>query len=491
MIGRLSTVVVAALALLAPSASADPATVVRTDAGAVRGTSADGVRLFQGIPFAAPPVGALRWQDPRPVRRWHGVYDATAPRSQCAQLAPAYGGVTTYEEDCLYLNVATPARRGSHRPVMVWLHGGSNLTGSGSAYDAAKLVARDVVVVTVNYRLGPMGWLGGNYGLADQQAALRWVQRNARAFGGDPRNVTLFGESAGAIDTCAHLTSPSAKRLFHKAIPQSYSCAAPVRTADGAATEKARLATAVGCGDDACLVAVPAKTLLEQYAAIGGSAGPVAGTRLLPRQPADAIASGHVHRVPIMHGNTRDEMRLFVGLTYPAGLTAERYTAVITATYGDRAPEVLARYPAGADPRLALAAVQSDHGTALATCTHLTAYRLFARAGLPVYAYQFADRSAPPLIDLPNYDEGAEHATELTYLWQDLLGELTPAQETLSAAMADYWTSFADSGRPSSGNNPPWPRFHHADDVLGLAPGAVHPVDVAAQSNCTFWSRFP
>ncbi len=483
MFGRL-TAVVAALALLAPPATADPATVVRTDAGAVRGVSADGLRSFHGIPFAAPPVGSLRWQDPRPVRRWPGVLDATAPRSQCAQLAPAYGGVTTYEEDCLYLNVTTPARRGGHRPVLVWLHGGSNLTGSGSAYDAAKLVRQgDVVVVTVNYRLGPLGWLGGNFGLADQQAALRWVRKNAGAFGGDPRNVTLFGESAGAADTCAHLASPSARGLFHKAIPQSYSCAAPARTVAAAAEEKSRLAEAVGCDSTECLRAVPAKTLLEQYAAIGGNAGPVAGTRMLPRQPADAIASGRVNRMPVMHGNTRDEMRLFVGLTYPAGLPAERYAAYVHATYGERAAEVLARYPAGADPRLALAAIQSDHGTALATCTHLTAYRLFAGAGVPVYAYQFADRSAPPLIDLPNFDEGAEHATELTYLWRDLLGTLTPEQESLSTAMVDHWTTFARTGKPAPG----WPRFRHADDVLNLEPGAVRPVDVAARSNCAFW----
>jgi para-nitrobenzyl esterase len=368
---------------------------------------------------------------------------------------------------------------------MVWLHGGSNLTGSGSGYDAAKLVRQgDVVVVTVNYRLGPLGWLGGNFGLADQQAALRWVQRNAKAFGGDPRNVTLFGESAGAVDTCAHIASPSARGLFHKAIPQSYSCAAPVRTVAAAAAEKERLTAAVGCTSAACLRAVPAKALLEQYAAIGGNAGPVAGTRVLPRQPADAIATGHFNRVPVMHGNTRDEMRLFVGLTYPTGLTAAQYEAQVRTTYGDRAAEVLTRYPAGADPRLALAAIQSDHGTALATCTHLTAYRLFARAGVPVYAYQFADRSAPPLIDLPNFDEGAEHATELTYLWQDLLGTLTPEQESLSTTMVAHWTTFANKGRPGG----QWPRFHHAEDVLNLVPGAVRPVDVAAQSNCAFWS---
>jgi len=476
-----------ALGLPAPPAAAD-SPVVRTDAGLVRGVATDGLRQFEGIPFAAPPVGALRWRAPRAVTPWHGVRDATEPGSQCAQLAPAYGGSTTYVEDCLYLNVTAPNRRGQ-RPVLVWLHGGSNLTGAGSGYDASKLAADgDVVVVTVNYRLGVFGWLGdGNHGLLDQQAALRWVQRNARAFGGDPRNVTLFGESAGAADTCAQLASPAAAGLFHKAGPQSYSCTAPARTVPAATAEATRLRQAVGCASDACLRDVPARTLLEQFAAIGGQPGPVAGTPLLPRPPAEALATGRFHHMPILHGNTRDEMRLYVGLAYPTELTAAQYTAIVTAMFPDRAAEVLARYPAGPAPRLALAAIQSDHGTALSACTHLQAYTLLADAGVPVYAYQFADRDAPPLIDLPDFDEGAEHATELTYLWPGLLGTLTPAQEALSDTMVAYWTSFAHKGKPSAPHAPRWPRFHSPDDVLNLAPGEVAPVDIGERSNCAFW----
>jgi para-nitrobenzyl esterase len=488
VLSTLALTPVAAGATSPAAATHDPA-VVRTDAGLVRGTVADGLGRFQGIPFAAPPVGALRWQAPRPVRPWHGVYDATAPRSQCAQLAPAYGGATTYGEDCLYLNVTTPSTRGS-RPVMVWVHGGSNLTGSGAGYDAAKLAGLgDVVVVTVNYRLGVLGWLGtGNHGLLDQQAALRWVRHNARSFGGNPHNVTLFGESAGAANTCANLASPGATRLFHKAIPQSYSCAAPARTTASAAAQAEALMTALGCADLACLRQVPVKTLLERFAAMGHAAGPVAGTRELPEQPSAAIAAGRFHRMPVLHGNTLDEMRLFVGLSHPAELTAAQYTAIVTAMFPDRAAEVLLRYPPGASPRLALAAIQSDHGTALSTCTHLAAYDLFAAAGVPVYAYQFADRGAPPLIDLPGFDEGAEHATELTYLWRDLLGPLTAAQERLSRTMVGYWTSFARTGHPRAQHAPRWPRYRDADDVLNLAPGAVAPVDVAARAHCDFWA---
>lgn len=480
---RPAALAIALTALVVAPATAEQA-VVRTEAGLVRGATADGLQSYLGIPFATPPVGTLRWQPPKPKHPWHGVYEATTPRSQCAQIAPAYGGETTYEEDCLYLNLTTPSTRG-HRPVMVWVHGGSNLTGSGSAYNAAKLAAQgDVVVVTVNYRLGVMGWLGtGNYGLLDQQAALRWVQRNARAFGGDPRNVTLFGESAGAANTCANLASPPAKGLFHKAIPQSFSCTAPARTVASATTQATALTEAVGCADMTCLRGIPAKTLLETFAAQGAAAGPVAGTKELPRQPADAIAQGRFHHMPVMHGNTRDEMRLFVGLTYPTELTPAQYTGIVTAMFPDRAPEVLAKYPPGDSPRVALSAIQSDYGTALSTCTHIEAYDLFEAAGVPVYAYQFADRAAPPLIDLPDFDEGAEHATELTYLWKDLLGPLTPAQEQLSATMVRDWTTFAHKGRPGHS----WPRYHSPADVLNLAPGDVAPVNVAIRSNCAFW----
>jgi para-nitrobenzyl esterase len=494
-------VALAALVLLpvGPAAAA-AGPVVHTDAGPVRGTTVDGLRLFQGIPFAAPPVGDLRWEPPRPVAPWTGVYDATAPRSQCAQLDGVGGTGATFVEDCLYLNVTAPVRRhhGRPLPVMVWVHGGSNLTGAGHVYDASKLVAEgDVVVVTVNYRLGALGWLAhrsfsdgsGNYGLLDQQAALRWVKRNAAAFGGDPGNVTLFGESAGAADTCAQLVSPRAAGLFHKAIPQSYSCAAPVRTREEASASADALAQAVGCASADCLRGVPVKTLLENDSV--GFPGPVLDPELLPVQPLEAIESGRFNRVPMMHGNTLDETRLFTALAFPQEISAETYAAVIAGTFGDRAAEVLARYPASAyaSPRIALATVRSHFGTPLSTCTHLDGYGALAEAGVPVYAYQFADRNAPPLVDFPAYEEGADHATELTFLWPGLLGELDSAQQGLSGTMVRYWTSFAHKGFPVAPRSPRWPRFAEAGEVLSLAPGAITPADVSIPSNCAFWEN--
>lgn len=490
----------------APPGSSDP--VVATDKGLVRGLAHDGYRTFQGIPYAAPPVGERRWRAPAPAARWTGVRPATEPGSQCAQIGPAYGGETTYEEDCLFLNVFAPARLGKRKlPVMVWFHGGGNTTGSSSNYDASKLaVEGDVVVVTANYRLGAIGWLAhqaldgtyesGNYGLLDQQAALRWVQRNAGAFGGDRGNVTVFGESAGSIDTCAQIASPAAAGLFHKAIPQSGSCASPSRTEAGAEAEGQRLATAVGCADAtdvaACLRAAPVKELNEAFAAGGLNAGPVVGDpRVLPRTYSEAIASGRFNRVPVLHGSTLDEMRLYVGLEYPQPITATKYEEVVRSTYGPAADAVLALYPADAydDPRLALAAIRTDSAGGLSTCAHQDAFEELTDAGVKVFAYQFADRGAPPLIDLPGFDEGAEHATELTFLFPGLLGELDAAQTKLSDTMVSYWTSFAHHGRPVAPGAPRWAAFRGSDDVLQLAPGAdgIRTVDTAEASNCSFW----
>ncbi|WP_292648527.1 carboxylesterase family protein [Nocardioides sp.] len=494
-------------AAAAPPDALDP--VVVTDKGAVRGVAHDGFRTFKGIPYAAPPVDRLRWRAPAPAASWTGVRDATEPGSQCAQLAPAYGGESTFDEDCLFLNVFAPNKPGKRKlPVMVWFHGGGNTTGSSTGYDGSKLaVDGDVVVVSVNYRLGAIGWLAhagldgayesGNYGLLDQQAALRWVQRNIAAFGGNRRNVTVFGESAGSIDTCAQIASPAAAGLFHKAIPQSGSCAAGARSDAGAEAEGRRLADAVGCGDAAdvaeCLRATPAKDLVEAFGAEGLNAGPVVGDpRVLPRTYPDAIDSGHFNRMPVMHGSTLDEMRLYVGLEYPRPITVEQYEQIVRSTYGPAADAVLELYPASAfdEPRHALAAIRTDSAGGLSTCAHQDAFAKLEAAGVPVFAYQFADRGAPPLIDMPGYDEGAEHATELTYLFPGLLGELDEPQQELSDTMVAYWTSFAHHGRPVAPRAPRWPAFRDSGDVLQLAPGkaGILTVDTAAASHCAFWA---
>ncbi|MCF6508970.1 carboxylesterase family protein [Blastococcus sp. MG754426] len=512
-----------ALTTAAPAGAApDPAPlVVRTTEGAVEGTSADGYRLFQGIPFAAPPVGDLRFRPPAPVQPWEGVRDATTPGSPCPQEPSASNPVTSLAEDCLYLNVTTPSGLDTQRrdlPVMVWIHGGSWQTGSGDRYDASKLALEgDVVVVTVNYRLGALGFMAqedlsrengdvasGSAGLLDQQAALRWVERNIRAFGGNPGRVTVFGESAGGSAVCAQLTSPGARGLFDRAIAQSYSCTAPYDTLETAEATGARVAEAVGCAtaDDVatCLRATPVQELLDAWP--GGAF--VVGGSALPVQPAEAIAAGNHARVPVMHGNLSDENTLFTPLDPTVsrlaadGFTAADYAAVLAGVFGDDADEVLARYPAAAypSPLRALAAVNSDAGSALSTCEHVDAYDTLARppAPAPVFAYQFRDETADPLVSFPypGYPEDAQHAAELPYLFPDLFGNgLDPEQERLSATMVRYWTNFAAHGNPNGRDVPTWTRYRASKDVQGLdiaSDGGVGPVDVATEANCAFWS---
>jgi para-nitrobenzyl esterase len=488
--------------------------VVYTDQGPVRGVVHGDYRSFQGIPYAAAPVGDLRWRPPQPPQGWREPLDATAPRSQCAQLA-AFGLPESYTEDCLYLNVTTPRRSHSRLPVMVWIHGGGYINGSGAVYGPRKLaVEGDVVVVTINYRLGPLGFLAlpaltaeapgiqsGNYGIEDQQAALRWVQRNAVAFGGDPGNVTIFGESAGSGSVCAHLVSPTAAGLFHRAIAQSYSCATRIATRQDAEAAGATLAARFGCTDPHqaanCLRTKPVAELVRAWP--GGR--PVVGGRELPLQPPDALRSDRFHHVPLMLGNTLDEMRLAVSLQYDATghpVTPAQYEQIVRSTYGSNADQVLQRYPLTnyPSPSIALATVQTDTGTPLSTCEHLTSYRA-ASAGpvsVPVYAYQFVDRTAPPLVDAPNFDEGAEHGVELNFLFPNLFGRpLNAQQQALAASMVKYWTNFAHAGNPNGGDLPRWPQFRSAADVLalGLGPGGVRTADIAKTSNCDFWESLP
>jgi len=494
--------------------------LVRTADGPVQGLVTGGVRTFEGIPYAAPPVGDLRFQPPVPVEPWSEVRDATGfdPQTQCAQLI-RQGNLQTFGEDCLYLNVTTPAgKSGKGLPVMVWIHGGSWVYGTGYNYDASKLATQgDVVVVTINYRLGPLGFLAnpalsaerpaagsGDYALLDQQAALRWVQDNIQAFGGNPRNVTLFGESAGASSVCANLASPTAEGLFQRAIVQSYSCAQPYATLAQGEVRGQQVATAVGCTDPAaaadCLRATSSQKLLEAWRALGGGAFVVGGQHF-PLQPAEAIATDQYNHVKsVMHGNTRDENRLFTPLSYGAGLTAERYVAVVRTLYGTNADAVLAKYPLSAypSPIVALSTIASDRGSALSTCDHVKGADLLTDPPRPTktFAYQFRDRTSSPLIPLIPAalgGNGAAHASELPYLFPGLFGTpLNAEQEALSDTMVAYWTSFAKTGNPdTSKQTPDWDRYRQGSGVVqGLdiaSAGGVGPVDVARESNCDFW----
>src|SRR6516225_1709897 len=337
----------AAVALAASAATGDEhhrGPVVETSDGRVRGISSGGVDRFLGIPYAAPPVGDLRWRPPQPHGRWRGVRDATSFANHCPQVASPFG-LPSVTEDCLYLNVFRPARHGEddgeadegghegrerRHPVMVWIHGGALLVGESDDYDPVRLVQRGVVVVTINYRLGVLGFLAhpalteespehasGNYGLMDQQAALRWVRRNIRAFGGDPDNVTIFGESAGGLSVHSQLASPLAAGLFHKAIVESgaYSLVPPSLSAAKAAG--AAFAASAGCADPstaaACLRSLPVATILAHQPS--GTMVPNLDGFVLPQTVRAAFSTGQFNHVPVIEGSNHDEWRLFVAQT--------------------------------------------------------------------------------------------------------------------------------------------------------------------------------
>ncbi len=369
------------------------------------------------------------------------------------------------------------------------------------------------VVVTVNYRLAIFGFLAhpdlntgegtsGNFGLQDQQAALRWVQRNIAAFGGDPGNVTIAGESAGAMSVCDQLVSPGARGLFHKAIEQSGSCSSPLVPQAQAEQIGVAAASGLGCtgeGAAACLRGKTAAELAPVVPAGGQGWFPVAGGTTVPRQPADAIASGRWNRVPVMLGGTRDEMNLFAALAdvqSGSPLTPEGYTQAVRARYGENADEVLARYPVTGHPTptLALGAVQTDcvPGLPLTWCANLDSAELFRTAGRTrVHLFEFADRTAPPLF--PGLTGlGAFHGAELAYLF-DVSGgaaaELNADQRALSTTMIAYWTAFAATGDPNGAGRPAWPAYATPADTLSLAPGAngIRPVDAATEHQYAFW----
>lgn len=469
----------------------------RTRQGLLKGVTADGVTTFQGIPYAAPPVGPLRWQPPAAPPTWIGTRTAAEPGPACAQPE-----VADSAEDCLYLNVTTPAEgadRAASRPVVVWLHGGAFSSGSGDQYDATGMARQgDVTVVTVNSRLGALGFFAhpdlpdsGAFGLQDQQAALRWVRDNAAAFGGDPGNVTLMGESSGGASVCAQLASPKAAGLFHRAVIQSGSCLQnwPMNTlapGDPAATYFApqdELAAkgrgALGCRSLKCLRAKPTKDVLSLN---GRFHQPAYGTSVLPRSPARALAAGTVHRVPVLQGNTRDEHRLFAALfTLDGPMTVADYRRLLTETYGRRQAARIARaYPPGATPALAWAKVGTDRSW---VCPTLAADRLLARH-VPVYSYEFADRH-PPAPDLrPDFPLGAYHSAELPYLFGMGDLRLNDGQSALSRRMIAAWTTFARTGKPGDD----WPPFPH---TRRLARNTLSGVDAAAEHRCAFWSRNP
>jgi len=503
----LAAVLATAWSAAPPTQPTQPATTtVRTHDGPVRGAAHDGYRTFEGIPYAAPPVGRLRWAMPHRAAPWSGVRDATEPASACPQPTGEVPGGST-DEDCLHLNVTTPdgTAPARPRPVIVWLHGGGFTTGAGSSYDAHRMATRrDVVVVTVNYRLGALGFLAhaglpgsGTFGLADQQAALRWVRAEIGAFGGDTHNVTLAGESAGGYSVCAQLASPSAAGLFDRAIIESGPCtgspdhpfapsSVPVSTARATGAD---LAAKVGCGSVhdvlSCLRRVKVSRLL---AAQDTDQQPAHTTPLLPDDPAVAIAAGHFHHVPVLIGNNHDE-----GNGWAAGIIQAGYPVTpgtwpdVAATFfpsPGQARAIVREYPVHrADGGPVFGAAIGDANFACPTARTNT----LLTTQVPTWRYEFADKNAPPPAPgTPPFPLGAPHASELPYLF-DLGGhprDLTAAQHRLADTMIDYWTHFARTADPNGPSSPHW--YRHT--VLSLTPDHIVPTHTAEpRHHCAFW----
>lgn len=495
-------------------ASGDPG-VVATDAGRVRGAVTGGGRAFLGIPFAAPPVGERRWRAPGPVSAWPGVRDATRFAGACAQKARAVlGADEVTNEDCLYLNVFTPPGGGDGRPVLVWFHGGSFVSGTAAHYDASGLArAGDLVVVTANYRLGPFGYLAhpgltaeapdtgsGDYGLLDQQAALRWTRANAAAFGGDPARVTAAGQSSGGLGVCDHLAAPASRGLFARAVVQSAPCGVASRPLAESTSAGRRFAAGAGCPGTvpatvvACLRRKPAADLLKAPTSGAAPWWPTSGTPVLPVPPLQAVAEGDHAKVPVLIGSTLDEGTIGALIVESGGvrLDAVSYPVVLATLFKGDGPRVAARYPAsryGGDHRLAFAAAFGDH---LVACPTRESARLLATAAPGrVFAYEFADRSAPVLYNAPpGFPLGAYHGAEIPYLFRYLAApepRLDAGQTRLAQTMRTLWSRFAGTGAPGP---PAWPATAPAPyRPLSLAPDAIGlRTDFDRAHQCAFWA---
>lgn len=518
---------------LGATASTWAGPIVKTGAGAVEGLiDPDGTQRFLGIPYAKPPVGDLRWRAPQAMAPWAGTRDATRFGSSCPQAADMFGAASL-QEDCLTLNIYAPkAATREPRPVLVYIHGGGFWSGAGSYYDGSALAPKiDAVVVTINYRLGVFGFLSTtgsraedkalNPGLQDQFAALAWVQKHIGAFGGDPKRVTIAGQSAGGGAACLAMISPKAAGLFHAAIMHSAPCTMATTPLSKATAKGDAMASKAGCpagaGQMACLrsksvsellaaaqITLPHKALSESFwpATIDGDT--------VPSAVLSAFSKGHFHRVPVMLGTTLDEGRGLIGWgfhgTFGRPVTQAEYDSAMKDFAGDLTGGIVtAFYPAKKYGSVDLALGQALTDVALACPNHTAATMLSSH--VPIYAFEFADREAPQFFEDPLSPDGwgAYHMGELLYVFgKNVSGlnhpGLSPAQMDLSDQMQSYWRHFVATGNPNT--QPPqaqemvptWPRFTKSTSALqSLRPGAIVTQtrgEYAKSHQCGVWSSF-
>jgi len=495
-----------------PVACATGTTVNTTD-GPVCGIVNNSVTEWLGIPYAAPPVGSLRWQPPQPPTPWTTPLQATSFGSECVQVFPGFPSGGT--ENCLFINVWAPkgTTGGSNLPVMVHIHGGGFVIGSGNSDNTLLAATGNEIIVSMNYRLGIFGFLAdstfgphsGDYGLEDQQAALRWVQKNIAAFGGNRRNVTIFGESAGGSSVCDQIASPTAAGLFERGISTSgeyntlLGAPTPLETQDCKSNLPSQqqadaagdgFASAVGCANAtdlaACLRAVPVATAAADsgYGYQDGGNGTVSPTIngvTLTMSLRQALRTGHVNRVSVIAGTDRDED--LVGTAH----TAAQYTQLVQTQYGKYASRVLGRYPLSHfdSPNIAWRTVAADSDT---VCPSLVTDRDLAR-WMPVYGYEIDDYDIPPYTGTTA--AGASHVGA----W--FLNPVSPALDANQQALQDEEvasvTHFARTGNPSAPGTPYWPEFGHSRSELALAPAGDSAVmsvsQIMAIHSCGFWDQ--
>jgi para-nitrobenzyl esterase len=522
-----------AFALSAPvDRSLAASTLVKAPDGTFQGKldTTGTIRQFLGVRYAEPVTFNQRWKPPLPVTPSVVTQDATQFGNHCPQNFSPFGNATQ-TEDCLFLNVYTPNKAGDHdldrddgRPVMVWIHGGALVVGESNEFDATKLVQRGVVVVTINYRLGALGFLAhpaltgespdhasGNYGIQDQQAALKWVRRNISAFGGNPQKVTVFGESAGGLSTFVNLVSPTANGLFHRAIVESGAYMQTQPTLAQAEAAGASFANAVGCNQPnpadvlTCLRALTVSTILN---VASFNPAPNVDGKVLTQSVAPALASGQFNRVPLMNGSNHDEWNLFVALDFDLTghpVTSVTYPAAIAATIGVPVTSpavalVQAQYPGGSFPTYdqAVGALGTD---AIFACTARFADEL-ASEFVSTFAYEFNDKNAPQnFLPAVSFPYGASHASEIQYIFpfasSSGLGlnfpqtPLNTNQQQLSDMMVGYWTEFAESGNPNGNGSPHWARFHRDRQVMQsfVPPTPTTESNFATVHQCAFWDQ--
>jgi para-nitrobenzyl esterase len=505
----------------------DPSIVQLADAQ-FQGTVAQNSRSFLGIPYAKPPVGDLRWKAPQKPDPWPDLRTATEFGKRCAQLGdPALQNAPSTDEDCLYLNVWTPMPVPvAPLPVMVWIHGGGNVNGSASepvpfvnigAFYSGQILTENhgVIVVSLNYRLGVFGFFShpsltaegtrGNQGLLDQLMAIQWVHDNIARFGGDPNNVTIFGESAGSFDVCMHVASPLSRGLFHRAISESGGCTTRQRTRQDAETAATVMATKLSCaGTDAqalaCLRGKPVMELLNapSDAAAGAGSGPNVDGTFMTDQPRALYDSGQIAKVPYLLGSNTDEGTLFL-TTRPA--TEVQYKATLNATFCgsattscDRAIAVAAQYQmtdfTNDQPNPATAALARVIGDSRLVCTTFDTAQRMTHAGAAVFMYNF-DIPVPAAVEAllpPGTHLGATHGSELTSVFGTSPTFAADAQaKGASDLIQRYWTNFAKTGDPNGGADLKWPAFTESMNVrmnLAFQPSVV--TNFRADK-CAFW----